>query len=79
VISRADNNLRSDPEPLEVLEDHNDLRAQIHARVGIEQVARDDDYVIAGRRLQQPVELGQRVVDVGDDQDLHAAPLTLSA
>ena len=55
----------------EVLEHHRDLRVGLDDRRDVEVVAGQDDEVVVGRDRRDPVELLQRVVQVGDQQDAH--------
>ena len=55
----------------EVLLHHHDLGAEIHHRSDVQRIAGEDHKVELRRRADQPVELRQRVVQVGHDQAAH--------
>ena len=75
MIARADDDLRQGPQLLEIVEDDDDLRAGIDRRGDVEHVAGKDDKVIGRRSRYQPVELGQGIMEIGNDQDFQGAPL----
>jgi hypothetical protein len=55
----------------QVLEHHRDLRGRVDRRRHVEMVAGRDDDVEVARDVEHPVELPQRVVEVGDEQQAH--------
>ena len=57
----------------QVLQDDHDLRVDAGDRRDVEMIAGDDDEIEAVGDAVHPVELLQRVVQVGDQQDSHAA------
>ncbi len=48
-----------------------DLRAEIDDRPDIERIAGKDDEIELRRGAQQPVELRQRIMQIGDDETAH--------
>ncbi|MGY4380842.1 hypothetical protein ACVWZ3_008481 [Bradyrhizobium sp. i1.3.6] len=58
-------------EQREVFLHHHDLRAKIHHRADVERIAGEDHEVELRCRADQPVELRQRVVQIGHDQAAH--------
>ena len=71
VIARARDDRGLGGKPGEVLEHHGDLRVGLDDRRDVEEVAGDDDEVEVGGDGRDPVELLQRVVQIGHQQDLH--------
>ena len=60
MVARADDHPGHLPEPLEIFPDHQDLDAGIEGGSEVEQVAAEDDGVVAGRMVEQPVKLLDR-------------------
>ena len=52
------------------------LGVGLDVRTDIEQVTRDDDQVVVGRHGRDPVQLLQRVVQIGDQQQAHRRDAT---
>ncbi|BAM89395.1 FAD linked oxidase domain-containing protein [Bradyrhizobium oligotrophicum S58] len=74
VIARADQHARLGREQRQVLLDHDDLRADVDDRSEIERVPGEYDRVEMAGGCDQPVELRQRVVKIGNDETAHEAP-----
>ncbi|MEY9613057.1 hypothetical protein ABIF21_005931 [Bradyrhizobium elkanii] len=71
VIARAEDHPREIGEPRQVFRDDDDLGAEIDRRAEIERIAGEDHEIELRCRRQQPVELRQRVMQVGDDKTAH--------
>ena len=69
VVARARDDGRLRRDAREVLEHDRDLRVGLDDRRDVEVVAGDDDEVVVARDRHDPVELLQRVVQIGDDED----------
>ena len=50
---------------------HDDLGAEIDQRADVERIAGEDDEVELRCRAEQPVELRQRIVQIGHDEAAH--------
>ena len=72
VIAGADEDPRHLGEPAQILGDHDDLRVLRHDAGDLQQIAGDHHGVVIRRNRQDPVELLQRIVQVGDQQKVHA-------
>jgi hypothetical protein len=57
------------------LHDH-DLRTEVDDRAEIERIAGEHDQIELVRHRHQPVELRQRVVEIGDDQAAHGMKIS---
>ena len=71
VVARADDQPRLRPEPGEVLADDHDLGTGVDGRAEVEVVAGDDHHVEVRGDARQPVELGQRIMQVRHDEEAH--------
>src|SRR5207302_6512980 len=71
VIAGAEDDLGPSGEQREVLLHDHDLGAKIHHRADVQRIAGKDYQIELRRRADQPVELRQRVMQVGDDQAAH--------
>ena len=79
VVARAHHHRRAGPHELHVAGDHDALRVERHCRRDVEVVARHHHEVELVGVSHDPVELGQVVVEVGDEQEAHGgAPRTVS-
>jgi hypothetical protein len=72
MVAAADDQPGLPPDAGEVLHHHDDLHIQLAMARDIEQIARDDHEVVVGGNPQEPVELPEAVVQIGDHQGLHA-------
>ena len=72
VIAGTDEEFRLLSEQPEVFFDDRDLHIRIERGAEIEQVTADGGHVEPSRLIEQPVELFQRVMQVGDKKQAHA-------
>ena len=66
VITRCDEQTRLPPQPFEVFLDDNDLNIGVQSSSDIEQISANRRNVVRTRVRQQPVELLQAIVKVGN-------------
>ena len=71
VIAGADHELGLGTQPAEIFLHHDALRASVDERADVEMVAGHHHKIVLARPLDHPVELRQRVVQIGDKQDSH--------
>ena len=71
VVSRAKNDLGDPGQKRQIFLHHHDLGAKIDRRSDIERVTGEDHEVELRRCTQQPVELRQRVMQIGNDEAAH--------
>ena len=74
VIARTDQQPRFLPDATQILFHHDNLHIEIQAGTQVQQVAADDDGIVVRRIGDQPVELLERIMEVGDEQHLHTSP-----
>ena len=73
VIAGADHELVLARETVEIFPHHDALRAPIDQRGEVEMVARHHHHVEVGSNIEDPVELRQRIMQVGYQEESHGA------
>ena len=71
MVAGAEHELGLRPEAAEIFVDDDALGAAVHQGGDIEVVAGHDDHVEAVGHIQHPVELRQRIVQIGNQEEAH--------
>ena len=71
MISRAKDHFGNAGQQRQILPHHHNLSPEIDHRSNVERISGEDDEVEMWRRTEQPIELRQRIMQIGNDKTAH--------